>query len=384
MKKDRDEDLIGRHMLRFTQSLTKIGRVTLVEASFTIPYIPMINSISIENFKGMRHCEIKDLGKVNLFIGRNSCGKSTIMEAAYFTGKEFLGANLPECIMRRANRGAWSARELWYGYNTISSEVKVRMIFNEGDSAGMRLQFSEHDKRIREYLFTANEKSEEFAHEYQVASFGHTREGRIPPLKNEIREYFDKSCLIDPAIKTNVMQIEGNYLNILKLSEDDSSDLARRTSEIYDTKASWEFLPHQDFSPSTPSRFAILEGKRRLFFDNFGDGLHYGLAILAIAKTRKNTALFIEEIESHQHPEAIKSLISNLLSIAKTNNLQLFITTHSDYARDYLYYYYKSPEERKRDFRCFHVLRNKDTGEVNAKIEEGIINITEDLHGRPT
>jgi AAA15 family ATPase/GTPase len=104
---------------------------------------------------------------------------------------------------------------------------------------------------------------------------------------------------------------------------------------------------------------------------------------MAVAKTRNNTALFIEEIESHQHPEAIKNLISNLLDIARMNNLQLFITTHNPYVHRYLYYHYKSPEERKKEFRCFHVIRDKDSGEVEAKIEEGILNIYEDIFGIP-
>jgi hypothetical protein len=353
----------------------------------TTAYIPMINEVTIDNFKGIKHCEIKDLARVNLFIGKNSCGKSTIMEAIYFTGKEFIGPNLPQCIMRRANRGSFSARELWYGYDMLSSEVQVRIKFFEDDLVRMRIQHMAQEKFIRDFLFSGSRETgtEGIGNDYHLASFSHFRGYGADLHTNhntEIRQYFDRSVLIDPTIKTDVRQIEGNYLNVLKLAEEDSSDLAKRTAEIYDTKPSWEFLPHPDFSPDTPSRFAILEGNRRLFFDNFGDGFHYGLAILAIAKTRTNTALFIEEVESHQHPEAIKSLISNLLSIAKTNNLQLFITTHNDYAYNYLFYYYKSPEERKRSFRCFHVIRNKDTGEVNAKMEEGIINITEDLHGK--
>lgn len=349
----------------------------------------MIKEVTIENFKGIRHCEINDLSKFNLFIGKNNCGKSTIMEALYFTGKESLGANLPQCITRRSNRGNWSARELWYEYNMPSSKVETRMRFNSEDMFGMQLRFSEQKKLIEEYLYSdvSDKGTWQLVREYQVASFAHTREYGIPTVRgnhpNEIRRYFDRSCFIDPTIKTDVRQIEGNYLNIMKLSEDDSSDLAKRTSEIYGTKASWEFLPHRDFSADNPSRFAILEGKRRMFFDNFGDGLHYGLAILAIAKTRTDTALFVEEIESHQHPEAIKSLISNLLDIAKLNNLQLFITTHSDYVRDYLYYYFKGPEERGKEFKCFHVIRNRDNGEVETRIEEGTVNIIEDLHGRP-
>jgi len=355
----------------------------------TSAYIPTINEVAIDNFKGIRHCEIKDLARVNLFIGKNSCGKSTIMEAIYFAGKEFIGPYLPQCITRRVNRGNYSARELWYGYN-ISSDVKIAMKFVEDDLTGLRVQYYEQDKSLGAFLISESpnfQKDERNVRGYNLAGFSHVRGGNptiFPPRHSkEIRTYFERSVLIDPTIKTDVRQVEGNYLNVLKLSEENSSDLAKRTAEIYDTKPSWEFLPHPDFSPDTPSRFAILEGNRRMFFDNFGDGLHYGLAILAIAKTRTNTGLFIEEIESHQHPEAIKNLVANLLSIAKTNNLQLFITTHNDLVRNYLYYGYSKKEERDGDFRCFHIIRNKDNGQVEANKEEGIANITEDLHGRP-
>ena len=351
-------------------------------------YIPMIREVSIQNFKGIKNCEIKDMGKVNLFIGRNGCGKSSILEAIYFTGKEFIGDYLTLCVKRRADRPNVSARELFYGYN-MNADVNVNLRFDELNVTGMRVLFAPETKREMVFLRSGSASSsrQELVSRYDTRGFRHTggsRPARVSCSNSQqIRQYFDRSVFVDPTIKTNVSRIEGNYLNIVKLSEESSSDLAKRTSEIYETEPSWEFLPHPDFSPDTPSRFAILEGKRRLFFDNFGDGLHYGLAIMAVAKTRNNTALFIEEIESHQHPEAIKNLISNLLDIARINNLQLLITTHNPYVHRYLYYHYKNPEERKKEFRCFHVIRDKDSGEVEAKIEEGILNIYEDIFGIP-
>lgn len=352
-------------------------------------YIPMIREVAIDNFKGIKHCEIKDLAKVNLFIGKNGCGKSSIMESIYFTGKEFLGINLPQCLMRRADRGGnWSARELWYGYDT-GSVIATDLEFYEGDHTGMRINLSEPAKVVEVTLSSSGSKSERtenLTSRYYLSPFRQYGRGEYyfsTDHNEEVKRYFGRSILIDPAIKIDTRQIETSYLNILKLSEENSSDLAKRTSGIYDTKPSWEFLPHQDFPPDSPSRFAILEGNKRLFFDNFGDGLHYGLAIMAVAKTRTDTALFIEEIESHQHPEAVKNLIPNLLDLARTNNLQLFITTHNDYVRNYLYYHYKTPEARKKEFRCFHVVKDQNSGVVDAKIEEGIVNISEDLFGRP-
>jgi len=350
-------------------------------------YVPMIKEVSIENFKGIKHCEIKDIGKVNLFIGRNGCGKSSIMEAMYFTGKEFLRSTLPQCIQRRANRTNWSARELWYDY-VMDSDVNVKLGFNEDNFVAMSIRFSPENGRIMVYFsYGGPEMSvgHDVLGEYDILLSARSRRNveRHSPHSKENARYFDNSVFVDPTIKTDVIQIEGSYLNRVELSEESRQDLAKRMSEIYGTEPRWGFLPHQDFSAQDPSRFTIFEGKRRLFLDNFGDGLHYGLAVMVIAKTHNNTALFIEEIESHQHPEAIRSLVANLLSIAKMNKLQLFITTHNQDVWRYLYYYYRKPEERKKKFRCFHVTRDKNSGAVEAKIEEGMANIQPDLDGIP-
>ena len=220
--------------------------------------VPFMREVSIDNFKGIKHCEIKDMSRLNLLIGKNSCGKSAIMEAMYFTGKEFLGADLPQSIKRRANRGSWSARELWYGYDLMSSEVSVRMKFDTEDSVGMRLQFFEQNKRIKEFLYSGsrNVGGEEFVREYNVAGFSHVAQHRDPSMQTtrntDIRRYFDRSVFIDPTIKTEVRQIEGSYLNVLKLSEEDSLDLAKRTSGIYETKPNWGFCRIQIFLQILP------------------------------------------------------------------------------------------------------------------------------------
>ena len=115
------------------------------------PYVPQISELFVTNFKGIKHLEMKDLSNINLFIGKNNSGKSTIMEALYYTGKEFLGANLPQCVTRRANRGQWSARELFYNYD-LSLALETRAIFKGDDKFGMNLQYTEQTGKIEETL----------------------------------------------------------------------------------------------------------------------------------------------------------------------------------------------------------------------------------------
>ena len=40
----------------------------------------MLKSIEIENFRGIRKMEIPELNVINLFVGENGCGKTSVLE----------------------------------------------------------------------------------------------------------------------------------------------------------------------------------------------------------------------------------------------------------------------------------------------------------------
>jgi len=40
-------------------------------------------SVKIENFRGIKSLEISDLARVNLFVGKNGCGKTSVLESVY-------------------------------------------------------------------------------------------------------------------------------------------------------------------------------------------------------------------------------------------------------------------------------------------------------------
>lgn len=43
----------------------------------------MIDSIEINNFRGIHHGKIDGLSRVNLFFGKNNCGKSSLLESIF-------------------------------------------------------------------------------------------------------------------------------------------------------------------------------------------------------------------------------------------------------------------------------------------------------------
>ena len=61
--------------------------------------------------------------------------------------------------------------------------------------------------------------------------------------------------------------------------------------------------------------------------DDLGDGARY--ALVMAATLARNTMLLVEEPESHQHPGGLAKTLEMLLSLARKNKTQLFMTTHS-------------------------------------------------------
>jgi hypothetical protein len=155
-------------------------------------------------------------------------------------------------------------------------------------------------------------------------------------------------------------------------------------NDVYKTE-----IEHFTFKP-----YSIAKEKRRendryklfsaladiaLHIDDYGDGFRYAFSILTSALLFKKIPLLIEEIESHQHSGSLKKLIANLVKIAKTNNLQLFVTTHSYDVWRYFYYAYSDEPTRKKDFRSFHVVRDANTAKVDVTQEDSIQRIREDI-----
>jgi len=354
----------------------------------------MINEAEISNFKGIKSCQVKDLQRVNLFIGKNDSGKSSILEAIFHTCKEFIAPNLHQ-IMERRTDVFTGGRELWFGYDTEQT-VDIALSF---DDFGVSLRFMRERDRIitifgatrpgrpkrrpwitrgrgSEYSIDTLELVDTRAH-VGVNLLAKMRGAVKPSLLHDPTENFRNVGLIDCRKKAQLSTVESHLGQIkLELKDDEFGNILKK---IYGKGKHWEFLPHPD-SPQE-KRIAFREGKKRYFLSDFGDGFRYGLSICATAMILRRTAIFIEEIENHQHSGSLQQLILNLVDISRKNDLQLFITTHSnDVWNSFSRVLYKeNPEKEKEEFRCILVERDFTSGIVTAEATDNVQKITQAL-----
>jgi recombinational DNA repair ATPase RecF len=64
----------------------------------------MISSLHIEGYRGFEDFEMNDLGRINLLVGTNNSGKTSVLEAIYLLSTAGDPASLGQLLWQRGER----------------------------------------------------------------------------------------------------------------------------------------------------------------------------------------------------------------------------------------------------------------------------------------
>ena len=351
----------------------------------------LLTSLTIQNFKGIASCDLKDkdLARINLLVGKNDSGKSTIMEVAYYIFQElYAPPKLPQIMSRRTNVFCGGS-ELWFRYK-MESPIVISVSF---DSLEFEWRIAtQQGGRYINSTFSQMENTDLGKMKrivggttYVGRDFSMTSSGsniiNIMRADAEVKEtlaaYASNASFIDCYIKSKTTEIE-RILARFKISGGEQK-FGEILNDIYGKGKEWEFMPQVE-NPDE-KRLAIREAGQLKYFSAFGDGLRCCVGILGTAMSMRNTALFVEEIESHQHSGALSKLIRHLVNIARENNLQIFLSTHSKDVWEALSrgVYKEDTKRQKEEFRCLLIERDPETGKVTAESTDDLQKITSAL-----
>lgn len=296
----------------------------------------MLEKVKIENVKSINQVEI-EFGKLNLLVGMNSSGKSTVIQAIlfviqyvsnqYMRNKFFNPLNGPLISwgdfieVKNYNKHTREFSVELYGTNGI---IKVSVSQNEDNSINHGLlndhdvdfeEFDYHNKKINyissnrigsQDLYNKNyENSHLFGinGEYSVHYFD---EHKNDFLIEELRVESDGGYTLDAQLNHWLKKILNTEI---------------RTETIQGTdKVKLSFI-HGNF-----------EGTPRLVRPkNIGAGLSYVISILIAGLSSKvGDLIIIENPEIQLHPKA-QSGVAEFLAHISNSGVELIIETHSDH-----------------------------------------------------
>jgi predicted ATPase len=349
-----------------------------------IPASTILRGVEIKNFKSILDLTI-DLGRFNVFIGTNGCGKSNILEAIATAGSSIEGNLNFEGL---SSRGVRMARpdliissflntqkrktidiELSYESNDVTH--KERMSLEPEDPNDIYTAWRDNEKRNekKDIIELFNEVAEELYKEKSIELLVEKDrwskeliERMKRKMDNQIVSVEIKSSIADYLINYSIYDLntkslrgvvpadskktplgingegldlliksfngfEKSYLNKCKVYFDWLEDLRSDTSEK---------LEHEGLKPgrSTSNLFFtdkfMQKQNNTLSAESSNEGILYVLFYLALFISNKTPSFFaIDNIETALNPRLCQVLIKELASLADERGKQVLITTHN-------------------------------------------------------
>ena len=315
----------------------------------------MFRSVSIEGYRGFARYQMHDLGRVNLLVGRNNSGKTTVLEALYLLGTAGDPVGLWDNCVRRGeifrdprlpeSRLEADVSHLFHGHDlTAASYISVTPDAHEAE--GLSISVNERVPRPRD---------EDFAVEATEAPPGGSRlslsiraanAGRMVNLSARGGLEFDMAVMFSQMARPR----EAKSIRLVQFVSTQgvsTADLVRLWDEVQlagDESLVVAMLKAIDpaiediRSLASAATAGPREGfvvrcaneSRRLPLGSLGDGVWRMLTLAVVLARCKGGMLLVDEIDTGLHHTVMADMWRLVYDAAERLDIQVFATTHSE------------------------------------------------------
>lgn len=302
----------------------------------------MFKKIMIENFRGIRHIEIDNLERLNLFVGKNNSGKSSILEAI-FLNIGAMNSELPLRINAFRNYDRiddMTFRSFFYNlqidhYIKISSEIDmpqqrrdltIKAIY-ERQTNGKIIDIK--DIPMGEHSSESKQVVVGLQHILKIREKGN---GRGKEYKAFVKQKGLGAEIVQPNNYSE--SLFGVILAPRMMPKDNAKRLARiqfekREKQLIEILREIEPLLLNVVILDNNYIFADIGKKNLIPFALLGDGINRLLTYLLAIYESPNSIVMIDEIENGFHHKSLEILWKAIFAASKELNVQIFATTHS-------------------------------------------------------
>jgi predicted ATPase len=325
----------------------------------------MISSLKISGYRAFDTFDMANLGRVNLLVGGNNSGKTSILEALFILASGNTATALWQVLARRGeqvipdlspNRGGGQAEadvsHLFHGHEiSIGTELSLS---TTNDSPGRSVKYRIDVLRPEEHAQLLAQFPDEGLTGPRLALWvTGTPNYALPPLvlsrlgtlRVDVLQQFIN--VRNPRTETGTAQyVTTESLNVAQLSQlwnaivlttDEDrvtralQILEKRVERIAQVQTGYIQFPGQGFTlPSRGGFFVKLAGdEKRIPIGSFGDGVWRMFALVVALVRAKDSILLIDEVDTGLHYTVMEDMWKLVHEAAELFNVQVFATTHS-------------------------------------------------------
>ena len=314
----------------------------------------MIRTFTLKRYRGFDEYELADLTRVNLLVGRNNSGKTSILEAVHFLAARGDPAVLTHSANRRGELNVVEPRsgrpggpdvshfffghriELGTGFRLSSDDRHghIEVMIRAADIEDRIRHFDDDDDGLDQPSLLLQIKGSNLTSSppIPVAENGALFDSRHLRLRSPwsgtapepppVQFVTPDSLYFDPmrAMWDSVL-IEGReseVINAMKVLEDDIESIHFLTSELPRAR-----------SGRSGVLLGFRGGGRRIPLGSHGDGVRRLLALsLSLIRTERGI-LLVDEIDTGLHWTVMEEMWRLVVETARRSSVQVFATTHS-------------------------------------------------------
>lgn len=289
----------------------------------------MFKKIEIKRFRGIKDAVIGDFKRVNLFFGRNNCGKSSLLDALFLaTGLSNPLLPINVNVMRGYNKTRLKDLELNF-YN-LDSAQPIHICVENKEKRNIEISLFENNKR--DVSFDTN----------TIDIHSNVIEGEYGLKFNfEINdESFESELRFDLSTTTNTIDFPKKYVESLRCiyltpkydfntSIQGLENILKNKDEDFIIEGLRFIEPRvKDFIFTEEGIFVDIGIEKRIPINMMGDGVRKIVSLLTVIYDCRDGIVLIDEISNGFHYSVMGNLWNVIIKAAIKNNTQLFITTH--------------------------------------------------------
>lgn len=297
----------------------------------------MIKEIRIKNYKSVNKLKL-DLGRVNVFIGANGCGKSNILEAIGLGAMAFGGHGLPnEFLISRGVR-VTEPRFMRSAFEEKSQDKSVELSFvdNENLEHGVDLvhnnkPFSKWEAKQKKSIVESvdrkhaeSNKFNQLEHLYSVLKYVENFH-IFSPENEKLREFASKS--------STALGIHGSGLfYLLSVSTDEEIAEIKQNLKLIDWFDDFEMMGNERTGEKKINIKDRYIANQEFPFDqrNANEGFLFLLFYLSLFISKYTPPFFaIDNIDNALNPKLCTVLARRLTKLSQKHDKQVLITTHN-------------------------------------------------------